>query len=211
MYCVGQWNMCKLTFLVESFVIWQSNSTVPPSVCWDTDNFTALYNPVSIISHCAVFWRFWILISLQTHGSTSQTSLPALYIKALRYLKQHTHTIAGPCIFFLTQFEPHEMFEHCIYIVRLLVLEDWRTAYMAYSNCLITTIYSSLTFGVFCTCFILASSLRVCSSFLRSFLFPTRMMGTLGQKCFTSGVHFSGIFSVPGETWSEQRYSRERL
>lgn len=48
-----------------------------------------------------------------------------------------------------------------------------------------------------CTCFILANSLRVCSSFLRSFLFPTRMMGTLGQKCFTSGVHFSGIFSVP--------------
>lgn len=47
------------------------------------------------------------------------------------------------------------------------------------------------------TCFILASSLRVCSSFLRSFLFPTRMMGTLGQKCFTSGVHFSGIFAVP--------------
>lgn len=48
------------------------------------------------------------------------------------------------------------------------------------------------------TCFILASSLRVCSSFLRSFLFPTRMIGTLGQKCLTSGVHFSGIFSVSG-------------
>lgn len=46
------------------------------------------------------------------------------------------------------------------------------------------------------TCFILASSLLVCSSCLRSFLFPTRMMGTLGQKCFTSGVHFSGIFSA---------------
>lgn len=46
------------------------------------------------------------------------------------------------------------------------------------------------------TCFILASSLRVCSSFLRSFLLPTRMMGTLGQKCFTSGVHFSGMFSA---------------
>ncbi len=45
------------------------------------------------------------------------------------------------------------------------------------------------------TCFILISSLRVCSSFRRSFLLPTRMMGTLGQKCFTSGVHFSGIFS----------------
>lgn len=45
------------------------------------------------------------------------------------------------------------------------------------------------------TCFILASSLRVCSSFLRSFLLPTRMIGTLGQKCFTSGVHFSGMFS----------------
>lgn len=46
------------------------------------------------------------------------------------------------------------------------------------------------------TCFILASSLRVCSSFLRSFLLPTRMIGTLGQKCFTSGVHFSGMFST---------------
>lgn len=46
------------------------------------------------------------------------------------------------------------------------------------------------------TCFILASSLLVCSSCLRSFLFPTRMMGTLGQKCFTSGVHFSGMFSA---------------
>lgn len=44
-------------------------------------------------------------------------------------------------------------------------------------------------------CFILASSRLVCSSFLRSFLFPTKMIGTLGQKCFTSGVHFSGMFS----------------
>ena len=46
------------------------------------------------------------------------------------------------------------------------------------------------------TCFILASSRRVWSSLRRSFLLPTRMMGTLGQKCFTSGVHFSGMFSV---------------
>lgn len=46
------------------------------------------------------------------------------------------------------------------------------------------------------TCFILINSLRVCSSFRKSFLFPTRMMGTLGQKCLTSGVHFSGIFSA---------------
>lgn len=45
------------------------------------------------------------------------------------------------------------------------------------------------------TCFIFASSLRVWSSFLKSFLFPTRMTGTFGQKCFTSGVHFSGMFS----------------
>ena len=30
---------------------------------------------------------------------------------------------------------------------------------------------------------------------LLTFLFPTSMMGTLGQKCFTSGVHFSGMFS----------------
>jgi hypothetical protein len=28
-----------------------------------------------------------------------------------------------------------------------------------------------------------------------TFLFPTRIIGTFGQKCFTSGVHFSGIFS----------------
>lgn len=46
------------------------------------------------------------------------------------------------------------------------------------------------------TCFILASSRLVCSSFRRSFLLPTRIMGTFGQKCFTSGVHFSGIFST---------------
>lgn len=63
-----------------------------------------------------------------------------------------------------------------------------------------------VSFGIICcrltqkdtethTCFILASSLRVCSSFLRSFLLPTRMIGTFGQKCFTSGVHFSGMFS----------------
>lgn len=48
-------------------------------------------------------------------------------------------------------------------------------------------------------CFILASSRLVCSSFRRSFLFPTRMMGTLGQKCLTSGVHFSGMFSERNE------------
>ena len=32
-----------------------------------------------------------------------------------------------------------------------------------------------------------------------TFLLPTRMMGTLGQKCFTSGVHFSGMFSNESE------------
>lgn len=53
------------------------------------------------------------------------------------------------------------------------------------------------------TCFILASSLRVCSSLRRSFLFPTRIIGTLGQKCLTSGVHFSGMFS------EERRRRRE--
>lgn len=53
------------------------------------------------------------------------------------------------------------------------------------------------------TCFILLSSLRVCSSFRRSFLFPTRIMGMFGQKCFTSGVHFSGIFSVK---WCRQNW-----
>lgn len=46
------------------------------------------------------------------------------------------------------------------------------------------------------TCFILASSRLVCSSLRRSFLLPTRMIGTFGQKCLTSGVHFSGIFST---------------
>uniref|UniRef100_A0A6B0U6Z2 Putative secreted protein n=1 Tax=Ixodes ricinus TaxID=34613 RepID=A0A6B0U6Z2_IXORI len=44
-------------------------------------------------------------------------------------------------------------------------------------------------------CFILASSRIVCGSRRRSFLLPTRMMGTLGQKWRTSGVHFSGMFS----------------
>lgn len=58
------------------------------------------------------------------------------------------------------------------------------------------------------TCFILANSLRVCSSFLRSFLLPTRMMGTLGQKCFTSGVHFSGMFSVKFKAW---KYSQNTV
>ena len=34
-----------------------------------------------------------------------------------------------------------------------------------------------------------------------TFLLPTRMMGTLGQKCLTSGVHFSGMFSkLSGES-----------
>lgn len=92
-----------------------------------------------------------------------------------------------------SQTGPHEMF------LRTLVPEYQR-------GVLLCLIHSSLTFRGFCTCFILASSLRVCSSFLRSFLFPTRMMGTLGQKCFTSGVHFSGIFSVPGETRSELKH-----
>ena len=45
------------------------------------------------------------------------------------------------------------------------------------------------------SCFILASSLIVLGSFLKSFLVPTRIIGTLGQKCRTSGVHFSGMFS----------------
>lgn len=89
--------------------------------------------------------------------------------------------------------EPHEMYQP-----------------HTFSQALKRHLFSSLTFGGFRTCFILASSLRVCSSFLRSFLFPTRMMGTLGQKCFTSGVHFSGIFSVPGETRSKLKCSRER-
>lgn len=63
-----------------------------------------------------------------------------------------------------------------------------------------------LVFAVrFFTCFILASSLRVWSSLRRSFLFPTRIMGTLGQKCFTSGVHFSGMFSKEGDTSSQKR------
>lgn len=35
------------------------------------------------------------------------------------------------------------------------------------------------------TCFIFANSRRVLSSFLRSFLLPTKIMGTLGQKCLT--------------------------
>ena len=54
------------------------------------------------------------------------------------------------------------------------------------------------------TCFILASSRRVCSSLRRSFLLPTRMIGTLGQKCLTSGVHFSGMFSATGSKGSDR-------
>ncbi|CAH3138371.1 unnamed protein product, partial [Porites lobata] len=37
-------------------------------------------------------------------------------------------------------------------------------------------------------CLIFANSFLVFSSFLKSFLLPTKMMGTFGQKCFTSGV-----------------------
>ena len=79
--------------------------------------------------------------------------------------------------------------------------EYWRGAYL----------FTSLTLRGFRTCFILASSLRVCSSFLRSFLFPTRMMGTLGQKCFTSGVHFSGMFSVPREKKKKKKRRRVEI
>uniref|UniRef100_A0A6B0TWK0 Putative secreted protein n=1 Tax=Ixodes ricinus TaxID=34613 RepID=A0A6B0TWK0_IXORI len=45
------------------------------------------------------------------------------------------------------------------------------------------------------SCFIFASSLTVATSERRSFLLATRTMGTLGQKCFTSGCHFSRMFS----------------
>jgi len=45
------------------------------------------------------------------------------------------------------------------------------------------------------SCFIFISSRFVLSSLRRSRLLPTRIIGTFGQKCFTSGVHFSGIFS----------------
>lgn len=40
------------------------------------------------------------------------------------------------------------------------------------------------------SCFLLANSSLMCLSFLRSFLLPTRMMGTLRQKCLISDVHF---------------------
>ena len=33
------------------------------------------------------------------------------------------------------------------------------------------------------------------SALMCTFLFPTRTMGAVGQKCFISGVHFSGMFS----------------
>lgn len=43
---------------------------------------------------------------------------------------------------------PHYTLQSLWY-VRLLAPEDRRTAYLAHNNCLITTIYSSLTFGGF--------------------------------------------------------------
>lgn len=64
-----------------------------------------------------------------------------------------------------------------------------------YPKALILAVMSRPSSGFTGSCFILASSLRVCSSFRRSFLFPTSIIGTLGQKCLTSGVHFSGMFS----------------
>ena len=38
------------------------------------------------------------------------------------------------------------------------------------------------------------------SELCSTFLFPTRMMDTFGQKCLTSGVHFSGMFSSESKT-----------
>merc|ERR1719268_248440 len=64
-----------------------------------------------------------------------------------------------------------------------------------YANALIFSAIVLPSSGLTGSCFILPNSFIVLLSFLKSFLFPTRMMGTLGQKCLTSGVHFSGIFS----------------
>ncbi|CAD0203287.1 unnamed protein product [Chrysodeixis includens] len=64
-----------------------------------------------------------------------------------------------------------------------------------YAKALIFSAIARPSCGFTGSCFILRSSLIVAGSLRRSFLLPTRMMGTLGQKCFTSGVHFSGMFS----------------
>jgi len=45
------------------------------------------------------------------------------------------------------------------------------------------------------SCFIFISSRFVFSSLRKSRLLPTRIIGTFGQKCFTSSDHFSGMFS----------------
>jgi len=64
-----------------------------------------------------------------------------------------------------------------------------------YANALIFSAIVRPSSGLTGSCFIFANSFIVLLSFRKSFLFPTRMMGTFGQKCLTSGVHFSGMFS----------------
>lgn len=97
----------------------------------------------------------------------------------------------------------------------LSTLMSWRVLILQFHSILFSRYeqlkYLHLTDRTPHTCFILARSLRVFSSFRRSFLFPTRMIGTLGQKCFTSGVHFSEIFSVPRERKKRLKYLRKQI
>ncbi|KAE9539358.1 hypothetical protein AGLY_004610 [Aphis glycines] len=64
-----------------------------------------------------------------------------------------------------------------------------------YTNALIFSAIARPSSGLTGSCFILFNSRIVFGSLRKSFLLPTNIIGTFGQKCFTSGVHFSGIFS----------------
>lgn len=50
----------------------------------------------NIINHCTVFWH---LISLQTHGSLTQTAFLNCISSSHPYMKQHAPTNAAPYIF----------------------------------------------------------------------------------------------------------------
>ncbi|CAH3187440.1 unnamed protein product, partial [Porites evermanni] len=72
-------------------------------------------------------------------------------------------------------------------------LAQWSTVinlnkFLLHALALILSQISSPSSVLTGACLIFANSFLVFSSFLKSFLLPTKMMGTFGQKCFTSGV-----------------------
>lgn len=95
-----------------------------------------------------------------------------------------------PCFFFFTRSADRVAVSNTARTPSLVLAEHSRYAMAPILSAIARP--SSFFTG---SCFIFCSSLIVLGSFRRSFLFPTRMIGTFGQKCLTSGVHFSGMFS----------------